>query len=124
MAITDYRVIHGRGQSFIWILDGSGWRVHLRPIELRLETEDDEGEGLGVDTVEVRCSDCARLGVQVQSVERLSQTTWSLLLEIVDPAAFKASLNGRSEGSLRIPLLVRSGEQLGATTLTVTLRPR
>ncbi|MGE3799846.1 MAG: M23 family metallopeptidase [Candidatus Kapaibacterium sp.] len=89
---------HIGGYEFIWKLSKKSLSTELMPIRLRVTSEDDDLDGVGVDNLIVSCPELSRYGIGSPQVTRISEIVWSVRLQVKNKKAFAArvrELNGK-----------------------------
>ncbi|MCB0714201.1 MAG: M23 family metallopeptidase [Ignavibacteriae bacterium] len=89
---------HIGGYEFVWKLSKKSLSTELMPIRLRVTSEDDDLDGVGVDNLIVSCPELSRYGIGSPQVTRISEIVWSVRLQVKNKKAFAArirELNGK-----------------------------
>ncbi len=118
---TKRSILHTAGHSFIWIINGRRWKIELQPVTVRVDAEDDDIDGAGVDTIRALCPSCADYGIAQPLLRRIDDVTWGIILEVTDRkkmAGHARTLNGTL---LDIPLLIVAEGERSTSLVQVRL---
>ena len=119
-----FSIMHTRGQSFIWRLDGKRWKIELRPVELRAAYEEDDIDDAGVDTVRALCRDCKDFGIGEPRMRRIDEVTWGIVLEVTDRRRLASRARELVGKTFEIPLLIVADEQRTTSMVKVKMAIR
>ena len=118
---TNRSIMHTAGHSFNWIINGRRWKIELRPVTVRVDMEDDEIDGFGVDTLRAICPSCKTYGIAQPVVRRLDDVSWGIIMEVVDRKKMAGRARELSGLILDIPLLIVSEEEKSTSLVQVKL---
>ncbi len=99
---------HIGGYEFVWNLAGRLPSTELAPIRLRITSEDDDLEGVGVENLIVTCPELSRYGIAPPRVTRISETAWSIHLQVRNRKAFAARIRELDGKVFELDLRIRA----------------
>ena len=83
---------HLGNYEFLWEISPKNLTTELTPIRLRIASEDDDRDGVGVESLAVTCPELSRYGLAPPIATRISETIWSIRLGIKNKKTFASRL--------------------------------